>query len=156
EEGTVPLFTAGSPAALAEEQRVLYVATSRASDELHLSWVGPVPSRWLASIETTTATLAAAPAPAEHGRRLTALREAIDTQPGARGRRAALVAWRAGRARAARVPPSVILPDRDLAALAESDAATADDLARVAPGARRRLRTWAAELLPVLSAHGGL
>ena len=156
EEGTVPLFTAGSPAALAEEQRLLYVATSRASDELQLSWVGPAPSRWLASIEAATTTLATAPAPAEQGRRLTALRETIDTQPAAvRGRRAALVAWRAGRARAARVPPGVILPDRDLAALAESDATTADDLAHAAPGAGRRLRAWAAELLPVLSAHGG-
>jgi DNA helicase-2/ATP-dependent DNA helicase PcrA len=156
EDGTVPLFTAGSAAALAEEQRLLYVATSRAAVELHLSWVGPAPSRWLASIEATTAALAAAPTPTEQGRRLSTLRAAIDTQPAAvRRRRAALVAWRARRARAARVPPSVILADRDLIVLAESDATTAEDLATVAPGAGWRLRAWAAELLPALSGHGG-
>ena len=38
EDGFVPIFHAESEAALAEERRLLYVALSRAEDELHCSW----------------------------------------------------------------------------------------------------------------------
>jgi len=154
EEGTVPLFTATSAAALGEEQRLLYVATSRAAEELYLSWAGPVPSRWIAAIEAAAAALGLQPPPPDQARRLAALREAVDTRPPAeRRRRAALVAWRAGRARAARVPPEVILPDGVLTVLAEVEPATADEFVHAA-GRGGRLGAWVDELAPVLTADG--
>src|SRR5439155_16529725 len=38
ERGLVPIAYADTPAALAEERRLLYVAITRAERELHLSW----------------------------------------------------------------------------------------------------------------------
>ncbi|HWE57860.1 MAG TPA: ATP-dependent DNA helicase UvrD2 [Acidimicrobiales bacterium] len=64
EEGLVPLGRATSPAVLDEERRLLYVALTRAVDELHISWAAtrtygsaakPVPrrpSRWLDAVVT--------------------------------------------------------------------------------------------------------
>ena len=111
----------------------------------------PHPSRWVASLAVVTASLAIRPAPDEQRRRLADLRHAVDKQPGAaRQRHAALVAWRDGRARAARVAPEVILPDSALAALAGCRPTNAADLVRAAPTAGRRLGAWAAELLALL------
>ncbi len=152
EEGLVPLSSATSPAAVAEERRLLYVATSRAGEELHVSWAGPTPSRWVTSLAAVTASLAVRPAPDEQRRRLADLRHTVDGQPGAvRQRHAALLAWRAGRARAARVAPEAILPDTALAALAGCRPTNAADLVRAAPTAGRRLGAWAAELLALLA-----
>lgn len=60
EDGFVPIHHAKTRAALAEEQRLLYVALSRSSDELHCSWsksrafgkkrIGRDPSRYLGPI----------------------------------------------------------------------------------------------------------
>jgi hypothetical protein len=141
-------------AALGEEQRLLYVATSRTAGELHLSWAGPVPSRWIAAIEAAAATRGLRPSPPHQARRLAALRETVDSRPPAeRRRRAALVAWRAGRARAARVPPEVILPDGVLTVLAEVEPARTDEFLRTA-GHGGRLGAWVDELVPVLTADG--
>jgi DNA helicase-2/ATP-dependent DNA helicase PcrA len=61
EDGYVPIAHAREPEALAEERRLLYVACTRAEEELHCSWAeertfssGPVlrsPSPWLRAIE---------------------------------------------------------------------------------------------------------
>jgi len=62
EDGYVPIVHARDPDALAEERRLLYVACTRAEEELHCSWaaertfssVRPVPrspSPWLGAIE---------------------------------------------------------------------------------------------------------
>ncbi|MGA8681580.1 MAG: ATP-dependent helicase [Acidimicrobiales bacterium] len=62
EDGYVPIAHARDPDALAEERRLLYVACTRAEEELHCSWAaersfassGPiprVPSPWLCAIE---------------------------------------------------------------------------------------------------------
>jgi DNA helicase-2/ATP-dependent DNA helicase PcrA len=69
EEGFVPIVRAKTRLALDEEERLLYVALSRAEDELHCSWatsrrfpsrvVAREPSRYLASIQTARQRLAA-------------------------------------------------------------------------------------------------
>ena len=67
EDGLVPLGHAGTPAARAEERRLLYVALTRATRELHCSWaeertvggrvVRRSPSPWLAAVERTVRRL---------------------------------------------------------------------------------------------------
>ncbi len=61
EEGSMPDIHARTPMAIAEERRLLYVATTRAGRQLHCTWARRreiagrtferVPSRWLADIE---------------------------------------------------------------------------------------------------------
>ncbi len=68
EEGLVPIYGATSEVDLAEERRLLYVALSRATDELYLSWaknrrtknqiVPRTKSRWLEDIEHVIAAQA--------------------------------------------------------------------------------------------------
>jgi DNA helicase-2/ATP-dependent DNA helicase PcrA len=65
EEGLVPMGRARSPAAEREERRLLYVALTRAVEELHVSWAAtrwfgtrPVPrqpSRWLEAVAAAAA-----------------------------------------------------------------------------------------------------
>ncbi len=67
EQGLVPIGQATTPAAQAEEQRLLYVALTRAGTELHCSWaerrtfgdrtVRRGPSPYLEAIATTCAAL---------------------------------------------------------------------------------------------------
>jgi DNA helicase-2/ATP-dependent DNA helicase PcrA len=151
EDGTVPLASASSTAAgLAEEQRLFYVALSRASSELTVSWVGSEPSRWIEALTAVTGQLSTCPTPPEQRSRLALLRGTLAVAP-PRGRHAALWAWREGRARAARCAPQAVLPDTVLNALASADAATVDELLLAAPSAGRRLQTWAPELVTVLA-----
>ncbi|MGH8980867.1 MAG: 3'-5' exonuclease, partial [Acidimicrobiales bacterium] len=94
-DGLVPLVTARSAAARAEEQRLLYVALTRAEDELACSWARHAddtataqdtarrPSPWLAAMESTVSDLRAATSPgattaAEH---LASIRARIATTP---------------------------------------------------------------------------
>ena len=99
----VPLPTARTPAALSEERRLLYVALSRAEDELWCSWAREVgeddrrneaaPSPWLADIEATVRVLETEnrPAPPEvaahHVAQLRALVTASDGRPTTKDRR---------------------------------------------------------------------
>ena len=74
-EGLVPIASGRSEAALDEEQRLLYVAMTRAEDELWCSWAHRAdaddgrsprrPSRWLGPIERERAALVQEQAPAE-------------------------------------------------------------------------------------------
>ena len=162
EEGLVPLASAGDPLALAEEQRLLYVALTRAEDELSLSWaarrsgVACRPSRWLAELSQVATILAAEPDPADQRARLASLRAAVPTggeeaDPAVTARLQALLRWRRVRARAARVAPAVILPDDVVWALAGAGPATGPDIIRAAGGARPRVSRWAPELVGVLA-----
>jgi DNA helicase-2/ATP-dependent DNA helicase PcrA len=89
-EGLVPLGSARSEEALAEERRLLYVAMTRAEERLHLSWArrpegegggaDRKPCRWLAAVEDALHELRAAAEPtdpAETVARLSALREQV-------------------------------------------------------------------------------
>jgi DNA helicase-2/ATP-dependent DNA helicase PcrA len=81
-EGLVPIGSARSSVALAEEQRLLYVAMTRAEEELWCSWaferdegggVRRKPSRWLGAIEREKAAFQAEQGPADPSSVLTHL-----------------------------------------------------------------------------------
>ena len=121
ERGLVPLGRATTPAAEAEERRLLYVALTRAERDLHCSWaqtrtfgaraVPREPSPWLARIGGPPATTEAMPTlDAEDWRRRLAdqRRRLADgsPRPSGPGRR------RNAPARAGLIPPDPILVDQ--------------------------------------------
>ncbi len=142
ERGLVPIAYAETPAALAEERRLLYVALTRAERELHLSWAqrrtlgGREMSRqaspYLTSIEAALAAFGPngdgdwqAAVAAERARlaqaRAAAGRDRAMVGASADPRvLAELVAWRKTLARASGVPAQVIFHDATLAAVAEA------------------------------------
>ena len=100
EEGLVPMGRSLSDAAVAEERRLLYVALTRAIDELHVSWaatrtfgaraVPRRPSRWLeavaAAIDAMTAAADPGPAGSPWRRRLEDQRAALRESAARAGR----------------------------------------------------------------------
>ncbi len=153
EDGLVPHFSAVGAEAVEEERRLLYVAVTRAERELHLSWARSRsfrgraherrPSPWLEPVEqlavqlgapaaTTPApavpSVAGATAPRHH-------RAPPTSVPPAGAEPATIVeelhAWRDTQARAARVPPQVVMSDVVLAAIAAAAPRDTEELAAV-------------------------
>jgi DNA helicase-2/ATP-dependent DNA helicase PcrA len=135
ERGLVPISHADTPAALAEERRLLHVALTRSREHLHLTraerrTIGGrdamrKPSPYLAAIEDALAGRPPQPASPRHAKH--ALAKARDrlalvtgdpTAPDAARLFDALVAWRRDLARVAKVPAYVIFNDATLAAVA--------------------------------------
>jgi ATP-dependent DNA helicase UvrD/PcrA len=158
ERGLVPISYAKTPEALDEEQRLLYVALSRAERVLHLSWANQravgmraanrTPSPWLARVERATRGGHDAESPVSDARaRIADARDRVGRAGGAaKGLRAdaavseadtplytALVEWRLRQSRAANAPAYVIFPNSTLAAIASARPATARALLEV-PG----------------------
>ena len=148
EDGLVPIAYATTPGARAEEQRLLYVAITRAEEELRLHWSRTrvqggearerSPSPWLAPIEAALLDLQVASRPVDGRQHLTAPRADLhahhpemDADPDAAVER--LEAWRAQAARAARVPEQAIIDDRTLHAIADVRPGSTNDLQGV-PG----------------------
>ncbi len=88
EEGLVPLGRRSDEASLAEEQRLLYVALTRAADDLAVSWaarrinardelVPCRPSRWVEHLSGAWTTMAATPSREEQCARLSELRRRL-------------------------------------------------------------------------------
>jgi DNA helicase II / ATP-dependent DNA helicase PcrA len=149
ERGYVPIGQADDPEAWAEEQRLLYVAVTRAERELHCCWAqsrtfgakttGRAPSPWLTNVE---AALGAITDPgggdwrahfAANRAKLAAAKAA--GVPGIRGTKQAAIEvgrnadpalleelkrWRSAEARRSGMPAFVILHDTTLAAIAEA------------------------------------
>lgn len=90
EDGFVPIAHAATPAALEEERRLLYVALTRAVDELHCSWCSTrafgrrrsrrEPSPWLGALDETRRELerASRPDPSRARAALAAARAELD------------------------------------------------------------------------------
>ena len=173
EKGLVPIGRAESPAADAEERRLLYVALTRAHEELQCSWaerrmfgervIARAPSPWLATIEAAVASLAAEAPTGDWRRYLDGerlrLRSVDGGRAGVRGSQpdpdvlAALRSWRARTARAAAVPPYVIFHDTTLAALAERRPATHEALLAVPGLGPLKAERYGLDLLALVAEH---
>ena len=161
EEGLVPVAGADRRRMLEEEQRLLYVALTRARRGLHLSWARRRdiagqpsqrrPSRWLADLDEIGA------APASTGPRNPGARPAGQPPPSMGAPTeplvASLSAWRERAARAARIAPAAVLSDRDLAAIAENRPATVAELGIVTELGASRLDRLGQELVELVAEH---
>jgi DNA helicase-2/ATP-dependent DNA helicase PcrA len=172
ERGLVPIARADTPAARAEERRLLYVALTRAEEHLELSWarrralgtrvVGRAPSPWIAPIESALGGSTAAPAtPSRRARggldeardRLAAVTNGDDAVNAAL--LAALVEWRRGLARASSVPAYVIFHDSTLHAIATALPSTRASLLQVPGIGPVKIERYADAVLDLVRAHAG-
>ncbi len=170
EAGYVPISHAKTAAARAEEQRLFYVAVTRASDVLRCSWaktrtfstdpVDRAPSPFLAWVRGAVADLeraeVAAPEPAAG---LDRSRDELERHPAADPLAQsaaignALRTWRADQARKAAVRPTVILSERALDAIARARPGTDAELADL-PGLGPLTRSrHGARLLAIVAEH---
>jgi DNA helicase-2/ATP-dependent DNA helicase PcrA len=163
EDGLVPIAHARTQGQRAEEARLLYVAMTRAEDELRCTWAahrsfsGKAMERrltpWLAGLADRQRAAPdgngngrdrgdaprGGPAPgwqehlSEQRAELAAVAAAARDRPAASPALAALHAWREESARAARADPAAVIDDRLLELIAERRPATREELAAV-PG----------------------
>ncbi|MBW3547389.1 MAG: ATP-dependent DNA helicase UvrD2 [Actinobacteria bacterium] len=181
ERGLVPISHAGTDEARAEEQRLLYVAVTRAEDQLHCSWARErtfgarssrrQPSPWLDDISAARAALAGgSPPPGSPGwqDRLAAERARLHRSEAQRARAsrseragadadpellAALKRWRSEAARAGGVPAFVVFHDSTLAAVAEAKPRTSASLVRLPGLGPVKAERYGAALLALVSEH---
>ena len=173
ERGLVPIAYAETPAALAEERRLLYVALTRAERELHLSWAqrrtlgGREMSRQASPYLTSIEAALAAFGPEGDGdwqSAIAAERARLASARAAAGRERAmvgasadprvlaeLVAWRKTLARASGVPAQVIFHDSTLAAVAEARPSDRDALMAVPGLGPLKVERYGAELLALVA-----
>jgi DNA helicase-2/ATP-dependent DNA helicase PcrA len=136
EDGLVPHSSSVTPAQLAEEARLFYVALTRASHHLLVTYAAKrngrtaIPSRWLAAVQATIAADQPTPPP-------TRMRHAtVDPLLPFRE-------WRDAVARASGQPPAAVCNDRVLRSLLADPPGTALDLAArlgITESAAQRLR----------------
>ncbi|HEX5946521.1 MAG TPA: 3'-5' exonuclease, partial [Acidimicrobiales bacterium] len=146
EEGLVPITYARNRAQRGEEARLLYVAMTRAEDELRCTWAAsrtfggkPVERRltpWLDGLATRQRVRPPAPTgpPADWQTRLAEQRALLAeaVQP-LSPTLTALHTWREEQARAARVEPAALIDDRLLEIIAERRPESHDELVSI-PG----------------------
>ncbi len=153
EDGLVPIAFARSRAAREEERRLLYVAATRARQELHVMWcrsrtvankrVERSPSPWLeAFVSDHPADQTPTGPPREV---LDLLQRLKGPQPGEdpTGRTGELLTelqqWRSAAAHAARIKPSAVLKDSTLRRIAEQEPSSISELSTViGPNMARR------------------
>ena len=125
EVGYVPHGSAGTPAQLAEEARLLYVALTRAADDLTITaatsrkGAAVAESPWLAAVRSTVSATERLAVPPPDVRRPRAAPDPL----------AELRAWRAGVARAAGVAEKAVCSDQTLRSLLASPPADVAALA---------------------------
>lgn len=128
EKRLVPHSSARTPEQLAEETRLAYVAVTRGSSQVHLTWAEtrhgrPAGASELLAGFTQDHELPAPPPPSLRTER----RQPDPTERSL----SALREWRRGAARAAAVPEVVVCSDHDLRRLAAAPLADLDDVAAV-------------------------
>ena len=178
EKGFVPIARSEGIEAEAEERRLLYVALTRAHEELHCSWAErrrfsgtPVrrsPSPWLATIEAAIRALEAEGPAGDWRRYLDDERKRLRSVRAGGGAApvpmlgddadpavlAALKAWRARAARAAGVSPYVIFHDTTLAAVAELQPSDRAELLSVPGLGPVKAERYGEALLALVAEHG--
>jgi DNA helicase-2/ATP-dependent DNA helicase PcrA len=182
ERGLVPIGHAATPAAEAEERRLLYVALTRAERELHCSWaerrtfgsrtVARTRSPYLEAVDLARRALAQAPEGTDPLRLIQAERSRLGRQQAAGQRRprprspgaamveaadpamiAALRAWRSSAARLSGVPAYVICHDTTLAAVASALPASHDELLALPGLGPVKAARYGEALLDLVSQH---
>ena len=122
EDGLVPHGSASSPAQMAEEARLFYVAITRAAQHLLITHCAQrqqrtaAPSRWLQAVTDSTADDTPAPPPVRTVRTVDPLQPYRE--------------WRAAIARASGQPETAVCNDRILRSLAAEPPATPAELAQ--------------------------
>ncbi|HEX5366612.1 MAG TPA: ATP-dependent DNA helicase UvrD2 [Acidimicrobiales bacterium] len=167
EDGLVPIAHARTPGQRLEEARLLYVAMTRAADELRCTWsavrtvagspVDRQPTPWLRGVARAGRTGSPPPTgpPPDWRRQLAEQRACLAAaRPSTTPVLAALQRWREERARAARVEPAALVDDRLLESIAEARPGSHEELAAV-PGMGRVLAARLGDgLLEVVAAGG--
>ena len=177
EKGLVPIGHATTPAAEAEERRLLHVAITRAVDEVHCTWaerrtfgsrsVARSPSPLLEPVQEAVAAMAGGGAPREWRERIAAERARLRALPAPRhagaGRPgadadpavwAALKEWRSAAAHAAGVPAFVIFHDATLAVVAQARPTTKAELLALPGLGPVKAERYGDTLLAVLARSG--
>ncbi|HPU39948.1 MAG TPA: 3'-5' exonuclease, partial [Microthrixaceae bacterium] len=170
EEGYVPIHHAETLDDTDEERRLLYVALTRARDELHCSWarkrtfgsrtMNRSPSPWVDAIETTLGVAPTQVSRARGAERARAARRSVPKSgaPAAGPERAlfdALKAWRRDQSRAADVPAFVIFNDATLTAIAKRRPTSQAQLLGVSGVGPVKAQRFGAEVLRIVDETPG-
>jgi DNA helicase-2/ATP-dependent DNA helicase PcrA len=160
EDGSIPIASARRREARAEEARLLYVAVTRAEQEVTLHWAhartsrgvrrAQVRSPFLDGFEERVARVTDPPT-STGVPQLAALRARLDPPEATDPLLAALRAWRTARARAARTEPATVVPDEVLEEIASRRPRSRPEIDAVAGLGPARRNRFADELLAVIA-----
>jgi DNA helicase-2/ATP-dependent DNA helicase PcrA len=180
ERGLVPISYAKTPDALDEEQRLLYVALSRAERVLHVSWAqrrtvgmrvaNRTASPWLTRVERAVDRLEGRDpdAAADPGGSIDAARRKVASARGASSERRnpardlsdadtplyeALVEWRRRISKASGAPAYVVFHDTTLVAVAAARPRSRGDLLALAGVGPVKVDRYGDEVLALVAAH---
>jgi len=168
EQGLVPISFARTRDAQAEEQRLFYVALTRAEHTVHCSWAqerqfgarpsSRNPSPYLQLIEDALDRLDNKTRPVDQRQQAAAQRQRLGSPNGAKAASAdplvvALKSWRSTTSRAANVPAYVVFSDATLDAIASSKPTTRVALGRVPGIGPVKLDRYADALLRIVKEH---
>ncbi len=181
EQGLVPLSHAKSADEQAEERRLLYVAITRAEENLHLSWAARrsrgnhtsnrAPSPWLVPIGTAepvrradqthpkkSTDRSSKKSPKKSPKKSTGAEKSrahlkSSTNPRNAALAEAISEWRRNRARAAAIPAYIIFPDTTLNALVAYKPQSNDELLEISGIGPARVERYGEELLEIISQH---
>ncbi len=164
ERGFIPIGYAKTNEQLDEEQRLLYVAITRAETELHLSWAAQrtfgnntrnrQPSPWLEHLSDAVRHLKAGHRPLDWKAKIRETRKHVtprfkadDNDPVFAGLRT----WRSSTARAANVPAYVVFNDQTLRAIATTKPTSKSKLAGVSGVGPVKLERYGDQILKIVA-----
>jgi DNA helicase-2/ATP-dependent DNA helicase PcrA len=161
-EGLLPTSLADSPAAVAEERRLLYVGVTRAREHLHLSYArsrlpGGRPNRTRSRFLDDLWPDDRRPARSSSARRSSVAVDpnTDDDDPRARRVVAELTRWRDEQARSAGVSPARVLTTATVALIGVQQPRTREELGRVPGVGAQTLATLGDDVLAVVARAAG-